>query len=452
MMKYFSFRRLIPVAHLVVFLTINYLLVLGQVPEKNQIPATFASAALMSMTIIVILAARVPIIDRLMVGPGRSYRLHRVLGYYSIGFIIIHWLLATPKGPGLMPELVPSATLSVKYASILVVALVIISALKIIPYHIWKKTHYLMAPIYLIAIFHTFFSKTPVAFGSVLWWVLVFMSLIGIMALAWTVIRHFLPSKMYRVTEILRIKQGLDIRIKAINPETKAIWKPGQYATLSFQSAGLREPHPFTIASSMRSSEQMRVVIGNRGDYTAKLMHQLNIGDQVRIHEVTGDFMPQYAADRYRRQIWVAGGIGITPFLAAIDAMAPDDGLAIDLIYCYRSLEHAFDVEALVNHADRLPQLRVHFLGEDVAGRMNAHTLPNICSDGWAKSDLYVCGPEPLIDIACHSWREHGGKGSIHVELFDFRKPVELPAFSKAPRAQNDEANFSNTDNIKSFG
>lgn len=415
-----SIRNLIPVVQFLGFVSAHYLLVLGHVPTKNQIPATFGSAGLTAMTLVMVLAARLPFIDRYLIGPGRTYRLHRRLALTAVVSVVAHWGLASPVGDGIVPALADSAAAIGKYATILMIGLVGVSFLRMIPYHLWKASHVLMGPIYLAAVYHTFFSRIPLVTQGVVWWLLVVMSAAGTAALVWTILRRFRRREVFIVSLARRIGRGIDIRLKLLDPKNVVRWKPGQFATISFDWAGSREAHPFSIASSARSGE-LRFVIGDLGDFTVALRRDLKVGDRVFLHEIAGTFLPDYVPDRGRRQIWVAGGFGIAPFLAAIDAMAPDDGPRIDLVYCYRSLGWAIDVEALIGHAERLPQLRVHFLGEDAAGRFDASTFETVCEPGWREADLYVCGPVPLIDVVCESWRHHRAAGAIHVELHEFR-------------------------------
>ncbi|NVK33281.1 MAG: ferric reductase-like transmembrane domain-containing protein [Rhodobacteraceae bacterium] len=450
-MRHLSLRSLIPVLEFMGFLAIHYIFLLGKVPDKNQIPATLGASGLTAMTLALILAARIPVIDRIMVGAGRAYRLHRWLGYTSIVVIVGHWVLASPVGTGLIPALAPSATEAGMWSAIALIFLAVASALKLVPYHIWKWSHYLMGPVYIAAVYHTFFSKIPVATAGFVWWVLVVLSLLGLAAYAWTLVRLVLKPGVYIITEVEPIKQGVDLKLVPAGPADEQHWRPGQFASISFDWRGSPERHPFTIASSARSHE-MRFLIGNRGDFTAGLMTGLKRGDRVKIHEICGDFTPSYVPDRRKPQVWVAGGIGVTPFLAAVDAMVPDDGPSIDLIYSYRSLEWAVDVERLAKAAERLPQLRVHFLGTDVANAFDNETLMHLCAPGWQNGDLYVCGPEPLIDIVCSSWRDYHGQGQIHVELFDFRKALDIRLSRSPAGSPKGPADGAGEDAIVTFG
>lgn len=420
-----NLRRFIPFGEFLLFVALHYVLALGQVPAKNQFPATMGASGLTAMTVSMVLAARFPVLDNVMNGPGRAYRLHRWLGYACITVIVGHWLTASSVGNGLIPEMAEFAGVSGRYTTILLILLVAISALKVIPYHIWRYSHFLMGPVYVAAVYHTFFSQIPVVPLSRLWWILLIISTIGMVAFIWTVMRHFTRKPTYFVSSIQPIKNGIDFRLKPRSDNDVVTWKPGQYSKLSVVSPTLSEPHPFTISGSPKKTE-MRFIVGKLGDFTSQLASELKVGDEIRIHEISGEFMPQYAPDRKDRQIWVAAGVGITPFFAAIDTMIPDNGPPIDLIYCYRSLEWAINVEWLVEKAEILPQLRVHFIGKDVAGPFDAAMLPQILDAGWKDAKLYVCGPDRFIDLVCDAWRMYRGRANIQVELFEFRKGLGL--------------------------
>ena len=449
-------RRLIPYSNLLLFIAFHFFLIWSLVPLKNQIPATFAASAFTAMTLCMVLAARIPRIDRILNGAGRSYRLHRWLGYWAVVTTVVHWIKATPLGKGIVPAWAEFAGQSGEYAAIVMLALIGVAMLQMIPYHIWKFTHYLMGPLYMMVVFHTFFTAIPVTTGGLLWWVLVAIATIGIMAFLWTIIRHFIPAASYKVSAIYPLHQGLDIRVEATKNGQELSWQPGQFAMLSSERSGLREPHPFTICSAPDHSP-IRFLVGNNGDYTARLIKNLRIGDMIGIREISGEFNPDFDERRPHRQIWVAGGIGISPFLAAIDAKKPDNGPQIDLFYCYRSLEHAIDIETLIAHAERLPQLVVHFLGEAESAFFDELTFPTCLSMGWEQAELFVCGPTPLIDSVCSAYRLHEGQNKINVELFEFRESVNFMNINKPKKRLQPTLAIQNTESqpfigVQTFG
>jgi len=442
-------RRLIPYGYFLGFVTLHFFLVWSQVPLKNQIPATLGAAAFTAMSLCFVFAARNSRIDALTGGPGRSYRIHRWLGYWAFVTLIGHWMLAQPHGEGYLPHLASLAGQSGEYAAIALILLICMAVLEIIPYHIWKLSHYLMGPIYLVIVFHVFFAAVPVAPWGLLWWILLFITLMGLGGLASTVINHLMSAARYQVKSITHARDTLDIRLVPEDGNHPTQWSPGQFATIYSDRDGLREPHPLTISSSPQNPE-LRFLVGTGGDYTSRLSNQLKVGDTIHLQSIRGEFSPDVSPTRRLRQIWVAGGTGISPFLAAIDAMQPDEGPQIDLFYCYRSLGHVADIESMVAHAKRLPQLVIHFLGERDGATFTDTTFPSLLSEDWPQAELYVCGPKQLSDIACSSYRAHGGLHRIQAEIFEFRPGITI--FQKKAPGRMRETDHPHHTGSRRFG
>ena len=95
---------------------------------------------------------------------------------------------------------------------------------------------------------------------------------------------------------------------------------PGQFIVLAFGGAGAWERHPFSVASAP-SERLLEVSIKASGDYTRDLHDKVQKGTPAKVAGPFGGF-------DYRRggqdQIWIAGGIGVTPFLSWIRSL--DDG------------------------------------------------------------------------------------------------------------------------------
>lgn len=438
-------RRLIPYSYFLGFVVFHFILIWSHVPLKNQIPATLGVSAFTAMSLCFVFAARNTRIDALIGGPGRSYRLHRWLGYWAVVCTIGHWILAQPHGNGYIPKYAAFAGQSGEYAAIALIILICATLLKFIPYHVWKFSHYLMGPLYLIIVFHTFFAAIPVAPWGLLWWILVFIALTGIWGLLCTIANHLYSNKKYRVTSITHMRDVMDIRMTPENETHQVNWAPGQFATIYCTRAGLKEPHPFTISSSSKSQE-LRFVINTTGDYTARLANHLQVGDTIHLRSIRGEFKPNVSPHRNLRQIWVAGGVGISPFLAAMDAMEPDDGPEIDLFYCYRSLGYTVNIEALVAHADRLPQLVIHFLGERDGAVFTDDIFPSRLTDNWREAELFICGPTLFSDKVCSAYRLHNGQHKINAELFEFRPSLSIMSkFSKTTKFNHHQPYYDNS-------
>jgi len=95
----------------------------------------------------------------------------------------------------------------------------------------------------------------------------------------------------------------------------------GQFVVLTFAGLAAGERHPFSMSSGGGEGE-LDVTVAS-GDYTARLVDSLGPGDAARVLDPFGGF--DYR-DGGQRQIWIAGGIGVTPFISWIRSL--DSGFA----------------------------------------------------------------------------------------------------------------------------
>ena len=101
----------------------------------------------------------------------------------------------------------------------------------------------------------------------------------------------------------------------ALAPVRKPLsFTPGQFVFLALGGTGGWERHPFSV-SSAPSDPRLELTIKASGDYTRELYDQLQPGVPAKLAGPFGGF-------DYRQgghdQIWIAGGIGVTPFLSWI--------------------------------------------------------------------------------------------------------------------------------------
>lgn len=112
-----------------------------------------------------------------------------------------------------------------------------------------------------------------------------------------------------------------------------------------------------------------------------------------------------------RKHVLIAGGIGITPFLAHLDELR-GAGTSYELHYAARDLEHAaFADRLLVENPGKVvlyPSREGHRI--DPAGLLAHQPLG---------THVYVCGPGPMIDSVVAAARAAGWPpGHIHWERF----------------------------------
>lgn len=397
------------------FVLAHIALVASAVPIASILPVAFGAVSMTSMALALILAARWRLVDRMMGGPDKSYAAHRWLGIMAVGGALGHWALASSVGVGVLPALAESGEDVGNLAATGLIVMTAAAMLRAIPYHLWKASHMLMGPIFVLAVYHTFAVASPLAIGAAPWSVLAVASVLGLLAWGQTLLRKHTPTRLVTVECATPFDGGVDVTLRSDAP--LAAFRPGQFSTIAHNRARA-EAHPFTIAGGDETSR--RFVIRSAGDWTDEFVHTVQPGDQLRLGRGVGRFLPQTGEAR-AEQLWVAGGVGITPFLAALERMEPDQGAKVTLIYCIRSRASAGALEDVERHAARLPQIDLIVLSDAGQERLTAAGLAEIVRPMDRKARVYLCGPEGLKTLVTQVWKDQGKTGRIHSERFDFR-------------------------------
>ncbi len=275
----------------------------------------------------VILSTRFRFLEDLSAGLDKMYALHKNTGRWSFFIILLHPLFLSahnlPDVPAFLGELWFLQPLSDRYilghnlgvaVLLLMAALVILTLWFRIPYHLWKRSHEVFGLVLLLVIAHVYTVDRDVAAYPLLraW----MYGLFALAAASYLYIRflyRFLgPQCPYSVSRIERCGEILEI---TFSPAGKKMdFRPGQFVYLVVRKPGVsREPHPFSIASGYRLDAEFKLGIRMVGDYTRSL-DRLAEGDAVTFYGPYGHFGDRFlSADR--DCVFIAGGIGITPFL-----------------------------------------------------------------------------------------------------------------------------------------
>jgi ferredoxin-NADP reductase len=123
-----------------------------------------------------------------------------------------------------------------------------------------------------------------------------------------------------------------------------------------------------------------------------KALKNLGRGDAVEAHDLEGDFVVD---DSKKRFVFIAGGIGITPFRAILlDLDYNKKPLNVQLLYANRDNDFPYrkELEAL---RTRHPEFRIDY----VVGpnRTDEKSIPQLVPD-IEKPMLYVSGLEPMVE------------------------------------------------------
>lgn len=240
----------------------------------------------------------------------------------------------------------------------------------------------------------------------------------ALILLTWRTLRIDLGSSAlpYVVAQVDRVAAStIEVALRPLGRPLAA--SPGQFIMVAFMDGphyrSRGEYHPFTI-SGIAANGELEVCIKALGDDTTR-MQVMGPGVAARIQGPFGNFL---SSRPHAPALWIAGGIGITPFVAALRASAPSQPTT--LLYLFRSERDAAYLAELRSLAatTELLTLIEHATGERVPD-MN-DLLP--ASIDAKACHCYLCGPPGLIAAALPALTRRGfAPDHLHYERFDFR-------------------------------
>jgi predicted ferric reductase len=190
---------------------------------------------------------------------------------------------------------------------------------------------------------------------------------------------------------------------------------PGQFAFFRFNGEKVgKEEHPFSISSNP-ADKFLRITVKYLGDFTAQLK-QLEVGAKVIVDGPYGKF--SYKNAHYEKQIWIAGGIGITPFLSMFPDIR-DDKYTVDLVYVLARESEAINLPEMLLHAKEHPNFRVATFDSSKQGRITAEIIRNYHGD-LGDTSIFLCGPPAMMKSMREQFVALGvATSDIHSEEFE---------------------------------
>lgn len=385
-----------------------------------------------------IVSVRVPGFDRPFGGLTRLWKLHHHLGLAGFVLLLAHPLVMAlarvPLSPAaltrvLLPEPGDWAMWS-GWAGLLASIAFLAPSFQLFgrpEYQRWKGVHFVSGLALLAGLAHTLplTRSLPRAVSGALWGTLGALA-VGVFLWRATIARRVL-RRPWRVVET----RPLAARVTQLYLEPEdgrpLVHEPGQFVYLTPQDPGLAagrdEEHPYTV-SSAPGAPLLELTVKDLGDASRALLNVAE-GSRAFVEGPYGDFLSRRL--RARPQLWIGGGVGITPFVGAARARAggregsggSGRGDTV-LINCANDLSRAYLLDVLQAAAEELPDLAVHAHYFAREGPLSREFVLERCPDAAAR-DWLVCGPAVLVDLAREMARELGvPRRRFHAEDFAF--------------------------------
>ena len=120
-------------------------------------------------------------------------------------------------------------------------------------------------------------------------------------------------------------------------------------------------------------------------------------------------------------QIWIAGGIGVTPFLSWVRDFEDVDR-AIDFYYTVRAENDALFWDEFNAAAQKHSRFRATLNVSSKGGSLSADKIVANAKGNIKGKHIYMCGPVPMTEAFQKKFVELGVPTSqIHFEEFNFR-------------------------------
>jgi len=362
-----------------------------------------------------LMTTRLPWVERLFGGLDKMYLIHRRSGIVAGVVLLLHFAVV-PRHPDF------SIGKPLGFAAMVLILIGIGFAAapvfkRKLPYQKWVKGHRIMGLFYLVGVAHSLAvpsltARLPIVrgyvYGVALAGVAAWLYRAGLSRL------HRVPVG-YRVQRVQRFGQAsVDLELQPT--EKGLVHRAGQFAFFRFPDLAPDESHPFTVASGP-SEGTLRVVVKKCGDFTSRLVTDVAEGNTVQVEGPYGHL----TRDKFgsRPQLWIAGGIGITPFLALADAMGAADPPAQLWWTVSTAAEAHFDEElhALAERRDGLEYRRWVTADE---GYLDLEALGGAAVA--RERTIVICGPVAMRDSLIAQLRDAGvPQAQIHSEEFAFR-------------------------------
>ncbi len=221
----------------------------------------------------------------------------------------------------------------------------------------------------------------------------------------------------YVVRQVARLgSDTLDVTLAAVTAPLAV--RPGQFLFVSFGGADVWQRHPFSVAG-VGADGSLRLSIRALGDYTRALYARLEAGAPARISGPYGRF--DYTLGG-ARQVWIAAGSGVAPFLSWLRQPAGLAGWSIDFYYSAPTLADALYLDEIQAVAAREPGLRVHLIVTTTQGRLTIEQIQRHTIGRLADTHVFLCGPLAMTESFTRGLRAAGvPRDQIHAEHFTFR-------------------------------
>lgn len=370
-----------------------------------------------------ILSGRYTFFEKLFGGLDKVYITHRFYGTAGLVLLVVHPIaLNIFKGNGITQTLELLSGINDIFILLGAVslygfiALIVWSVVGRSSYETFLKLHKFLGALFIIGVIHAYVTGSVLSSSIFLFVYLGILSVLAILTYVfYTLLGDVLHTVMhYKIIHIRKVNN--DIIEVILKPKTVHIkFSPGQFVYISFPTIDTTY-HPFSIASG-RLDGALRLAVRESGDFTKK-MEGLKIGANALVKGPYGGFT--FFQNRHKKQLWIAGGIGVTPFLSGARSLrnSREKG-RIEMIYASEE-KYPYGLKELERIEEQNPSFNVTHFHREKFGHVSLEVLQDQLKDLHERA-IYLCGPPVMMDILNEEAKRLGLQHNIQFEEFTYK-------------------------------
>ena len=385
--------------------------------------------AVLLLSCALVLATLLPSIERAFGGLDRVAAWHRRVAVAALALLVPHLALITSAPDPF------ETTIGHGLGDVALVGLLFLSLWALAPrlraarlpglvrrlaratYERWLTAHRLTGLFVIAALAHGAIGDPTLRASGLLRVEFVVIGAAGIAAYLYRELfaRFVVPILDYTVAEVTRVNDST-VAV-ALEPRREPLaFVPGQFVALAFGGPEGWQRHPFSVTSTP-AQPRLEVAIKAAGDYTGRLKDELRPGVPAKVAGPFGGFDYRQGGEE---QIWIAGGIGVTPFASWIRALDNGFRRSVDFFYSVADRADALYVDEIQAAAERHPTLRPHLRYTDTDGVLTPESVMAGVADRtpW----IYMCGPPAMMKAFAKGFHDLGvPRRQVRWEQFDVR-------------------------------